>query len=67
VCRSSPIINKVMLLSYQSELLYSGYVSGSGDLNLPLLTHYLVHQFSLRNGLMIHYSIKGENVALISR
>jgi hypothetical protein len=60
-------MNKVMLLSYQCELLYSGYVSDSGDLNLPPLTHYLVHQFSLRNGLIINCLIKGENVGLISR
>jgi hypothetical protein len=62
-------MNKIMLLSYEGGLVYSGYVSGSEDLNLLLLTHYLLHQFSLRNELIINYSIKGggENVGLISR
>jgi hypothetical protein len=46
--------------------VYSGYMSGSGDLNQLLLTHYLLHQFSLRNRLMMNYSIKGENVRLVS-
>jgi hypothetical protein len=33
VYRSFPIMNKIMLLSYQGGLVYSEYVSGGGDLN----------------------------------
>jgi hypothetical protein len=56
-----------MLLSYEGGLVYSGYVSDCGDVNLLLLTHYLLRQFSLRNRLMMNCSIKGENFGLISR
>jgi hypothetical protein len=36
VYRSSPIMNKIILLSYRGGLVYIRYVSDSGDLKLTI-------------------------------